>query len=552
MKQISFLKKALLSLACMACMALPLYAQSLRPLSDEWQLLDPQKDSVYGTSTNLAYQELLQGKKPHQVVIAVIDSGVDTAQTDLQGHIWTNPGETPGNGVDDDHNGYVDDIHGWNFLGGKDDTSLVKASSELDREYYRLRQKFGSVVDSSQLKKKELPSYRYWLKIKEKRKQDSINNQQNLATVSKGIERFLVLDKMLQAHIGKDTLYLSDVQNFSTENDTLEMAKEIATRVLENSGPHASLEGFLSEGKDYLEGLKRKLAELDKDPNAARRAIVGDDPDNIKDTDYGNNDVSGRFALHATHVSGIITANRHNGKGMDGITNDVVIMSVKAVPDGDERDKDVALAIRYAVDNGAKIINMSFGKGYSPHKNWVDDAVRYAEKHDVLLVHAAGNDGADNDSTPSYPSPFLLKKDKRAPNFITVGASGPDNADGHLAASFSNYGKKTVDLFAPGVDIYSTLPGNKYGTESGTSMATPVVSGIAALVLEYYPTLTAEQLRWVLDHSVTKLDTVQVIQPGSNVKVPFSSLCMSGGIVNAYNALKLAATVKGKRKAKDM
>lgn len=552
MKQTSFFRKALLSLLCVVSVALPLYAQTRASLSDEWQLLDPQKDSVYGTSTNLAYRQLLQGKKPHRVVVAVIDSGVDTAHTDLHGHIWTNPGEIPGNGIDDDHNGYVDDVHGWNFLGGKNDTSLVKASSELDREYYRLRQRFSSVVDSSELKKKDMPAYRYWLKIKEKRRQDSISNQQNYATVSKGIERFLVLDKMLQTHIGKDTLYLEDVKNFSTDNDTLQIARQIAMRVLENSGPHTSLEEFLSQGKDYLNDLKHKLSDLDKDPNAARRAIVGDDPNDIKDTRYGNNDVSGRFALHATHVSGIIAAIRNNGKGMDGVTNDVVIMSVKAVPDGDERDKDVALAIRYAVDNGAKIINMSFGKGYSPHKNWVDDAVRYAEKHDVLLVHAAGNDGTDNDSIPSYPNPFLLKKDKRAPNFITVGASGPDNSDGHLAASFSNYGKKTVDLFAPGVDIYSTLPHDKYGTESGTSMATPVVSGIAALLLEYYPRLTANQLRWVLDQSVTKLDTLQVIRPGSNVKVPFSSLCISGGIVNAYNALKLAATIKGKRKAKDM
>jgi subtilisin family serine protease len=235
---------------------------------------------------------------------------------------------------------------------------------------------------------------------------------------------------------------------------------------------------------------------------------------------------------------------------MDGITNDVLIMPVKAVPDGDERDKDVALAIRYAVDNGAQIINMSFGKGYSPHKKWVDDAVRYAEKHDVLLVHAAGNDGTDNDSIPSYPNPFFEKNGKRADNFITVGASGPTDEDGHLAASFSNYGKKEVDLFAPGVNIYSTLPGNKYGVESGTSMASPVVTGVAALVLEYYPTLTAKQLRWVLDHSVTKLDSVQVTKPGSNVKVPFSSLCISGGIVNAYNALKLGATIDGKRKIK--
>jgi subtilisin family serine protease len=550
MKNTSLFGKGLLFLICTCCFAIPVLAQSAATLPDNWQLLDIKQDSVYGTATNLAYKQLLQGKKPHQVVVAVIDSGVDTAQADLKGHIWVNTGEIAGNGVDDDHNGYVDDIHGWNFLGGKNDTSIKDASSELDREYFRLRPAFASVTDSSDLKKKERAGYRYWLKIKEKRKQDSISNKQNYATVSQGIERFTVLDKMLQSHIGKDTLYLSDVQDFSTDNDTLGIARQIAIRVLENSGPHTSLEGFISEATDYLNSLKNKLDKLDEDPNAARREVVGDDPNNIKDTHYGNNDVNGNFALHATHVSGIIAAIRGNGIGMDGITNDVLIMPVKAVPDGDERDKDVALAIRYAVDNGAQIINMSFGKGYSPHKKWVDDAVRYAEKHDVLLVHAAGNDGTDNDSIPSYPNPFFEKNGKRADNFITVGASGPTDEDGHLAASFSNYGKKEVDLFAPGVNIYSTLPGNKYGVESGTSMASPVVTGVAALVLEYYPALTAKQLRWVLDHSVTKLDSVQVTKPGSNVKVPFSSLCISGGIVNAYNALKLAATIDGKRKIK--
>lgn len=515
---------------------------------DHWQLLDLGKDSIYGTSVNRAYQELLAGKKPHRVIVAVIDSGVDTAQVDLQGHIWTNPGEIPGNGIDDDHNGFVDDIHGWNFLGGKNDTSVVKESSELEREYYRLRQEFGGVTDSTSVKKRDRPEYRYWLAIKEKRQKDSLSNSQNYATVSVGVRRFEILDKMLQSYIGKDTLYLSDIRNLNTDNDTLAMAQQIAQRVLEESGPHTSLEDFIAQGKEYLDGLKQKLNEMDKDPNATRRAIVGDDPNNIKDTDYGNNDITGHFARHATHVAGIIAAIRDNNIGMNGITNDVLIMPVKAVPDGDERDKDVALAIRYAVDNGAQIINMSFGKGYSPHKKWVDDAVRYAEKHDVLLVHAAGNDGTNNDSVPNYPNPFFEKNNKRAANYITVGASGPTNDEGHLAASFSNYGKKSVDLFAPGVKIYSTVPNNQYESFDGTSMASPVVAGIAALVLEYNPTLTAKQLYWVLNQSVTKLDDTMVIKPGSNDKVPFSSLSTTGGIVNAYNALKLAATIKGERK----
>ncbi len=531
---------------------LPANAQKSSVYSKNWQLLDPKKDSIYGISLIRAYNELLQGKEPHKVIVAVIDSGVDTAHADLQGHIWTNKDEVPGNGKDDDHNGYVDDIHGWNFLGGKD-TSVVKASSELNREYYRLKKRFDGISSIEKVSKRDRDTYKYWLKIKKTKHKDSIKTAQNYATVSKGIERFQVLEKILEHHLGTDTIRLKDLQDMTPDNDTLMAAKVIASRVLENGGPDQTLEGFIGEGEEYLESLKSKLGNEDTDPNAARRAIVGDNPDDIKDTDYGNNNVAGSFAMHATHVSGIISAIRNNGIGMNGIANKVMIMPVRAVPDGDERDKDVALAIRYAVDNGAQIINMSFGKGYSPHKKWVDEAVEYAAKHGVLLVHAAGNDGTNNDSIPSYPTPvfketrFLSKKHKRAETYQTVGASNPTNEEGHLPASFSNYGKKNVDLFAPGVNIYSTVPGDKYASLSGTSMAAPVVTGVAALVMEYYPDLSAKQVKWVLENSVTQLDSLQVVKPGTNGKVPFGNLSKTGGIVNAYNALKLAATLKGKR-----
>ena len=546
-----FLRTGILSLITLLGLAISgqsLFAQSAKELPEDWDLLSYAKDSIYGTEVNRAYQELLKNRKSHLVVVAVIDSGIDTAHVDLQGHIWTNPGEIPGNGKDDDHNGYVDDVHGWNFLGGKDGRSVNKESDELTREYYRLRPRYGSIQDSNQVADKDRAEYRYWLKVKSKREKDSLDARVNYSTVAKGVERFTELDSVLRKWANKDTLYLSDIQNLQTDNDTLAMARSIAERVLSNIGTHSSLEEFISEGKEYVDGLKTKIDEFGKDPNAVRREIVGDNPDDIKDTHYGNNDISGAFGRHGTHVTGIITALRHNGIGMDGITDHVLIMPVKVVPDGDERDKDVALGIRYAVDNGAQIINMSFGKGYSPHKDWVDEAVRYAEKKGVLLIHAAGNDGADNDSVPNYPNPFYADTHQEASNFLTIGASSATNEDGHLAASFSNYGKKEVDLFAPGVDIYSTVPGNKYEWLSGTSMATPVAVGIAALVLEYYPDLNAQQLKQVLTSSVTRLDSTEVIQPGGNDKVPFSSLSQSGGIINAYQALEAASKLKGERK----
>ena len=248
---------------------------------------------------------------------------------------------------------------------------------------------------------------------------------------------------------------------------------------------------------------------------------------------------------HGTHCSGIIAAVRNNGIGMDGIADNVRIMMVRAVPDGDEHDKDIANAIRYAVDNGAEVISMSFGKGFSPQKTWVDDAVKYAQSKDVLLVHAAGNDAKDIDSVQNFPNPYYLDKSGVAKNFITVGASG-DPTNGGFTASFSNYGKKSVDVFAPGVDIYSTLPDNKFGKFSGTSMATPVVAGVAALILEYFPDLTAEQVKYVILNSVAPI-TEKVKLPGTDSLVNLSDISVSGGEVNAYNAVKLAATLKGER-----
>ncbi len=248
----------------------------------------------------------------------------------------------------------------------------------------------------------------------------------------------------------------------------------------------------------------------------------------------------GQDAKHGTHVAGIIGAVRGNGVGVDGIAPAVKFMMIRTVPDGDERDKDVANAIRYAVDNGAKIISMSFGKAYSPYKAAVDDPVRYADAKGVLMVHAAGNDGADLAKGKNFPTPAYLGGGHPV-NWLEVGASSWKGGD-ELAASFSNYGQNEVDVFAPGVDILSTVPGNQYERDSGTSMAAPVVSGLAALIMDYYPNLSASDVRKIIVASVSKYDQT-VNRPGDDkdkVRVPFGTLSVSGGIVNAYNALKMA------------
>ena len=301
---------------------------------------------------------------------------------------------------------------------------------------------------------------------------------------------------------------------------------------------------------DDLNGQLRKAEAADTPPENFRNEIVKDDPNNINDRYYGNNDVMAGTPSHGTHVSGIIAAARNNGKGMDGIADNVKIMMIRAVPDGDEHDKDIANAIRYAVDNGARIVSMSFGKSFSPEKNWVDDAVKYAESKNVLLVHAAGNDAKNVDSLENYPNPVYRDNSGRAKNYITVGASG-DATNGGFTASFSNYGKNEVDVFAPGVNIYSTLPGgDKYGNFSGTSMATPVVAGLGALILGYFPDLSAQQLKYVIENSVSPV-TDPVKQPGTGDLVSLSDISRSGGEINAFNAVKLAATLKGERNEKN-
>lgn len=521
-------------------------AQSKTPVPKNWQLLSYDTDSVYGTGTEKAYKEILKGKKSTPVIVAVIDSGIDTTHEDLKSVLWTNPREIPGNGKDDDGNGYIDDIHGWNFLGAKDGSSLKEDSDEATREYYRFKEKYGDNPDSTLDKASK--EYDTWQQLKQKIEKPSGQTMLQYKTMSKLQENVNKCENILKTYLNKEDFTVPQLDSIQTTNQDVLLARNFMTRLLKSAGDEpAAFSDFKMEFDAYMSELKRKAESTAVPPNQNREKIVGDNFNDIKDNKYGNNDVMGKFGFHGTHVSGIIAAARNNGAGMDGVADNVRIMAVKAVPDGDERDKDVALAIRYAVDNGAQIINMSFGKPFSPHKEWVDEAVKYAEQKGVLLVHAAGNDGSNNDSVPNFPNPDFADG-TRATNFITVGASS-NGTLGDKVAPFSNYGKKNVDVFAPGVQIYSTIPGgNKYGSASGTSMAAPVVAGVAALVLSYYPELSARQLKYILEKSATKLPdgSTEVNKPGTtDEKIAFADLSVSGGMINAYEALKLAATIKG-------
>ena len=509
-----------------------------------WHLQSPNTDSMHGISLNAAYQ-FLKNKKSTPVIVAVIDGGIDTAQEDLKNVLWHNPKEVQGNGIDDDHNGYIDDVYGWNFLGSKD-TSMTKTSEEKVRMFYQYKPIFeNKQIDKRKLtiEKKEL--FQQWKAAAQAMKVNEEEVQQVffLEMMAKAIRE---VDSVIQKAWNTKEYTAEDLEKYQSVSEDIKKAKatyiDFVNKLGINNKDMKNTE-LIDELDKYISGRK-EFFDLAKNPPPNYRAqIVKDDVENINDIHYGNNNVMVSNPVHGTHVSGIIAAQRNNGIGIDGIADNVKIMTIRAVPDGDEYDKDVALAIRYAVDNGAKVVNMSFGKYFSPHKKWVDDAVRYAAEKDVLLVHAAGNNGKNTDSARHFPTGKYFGTNIAAPNFIDVGASSDMLIDSSIIAGFSNYGKFSVDVFAPGSRIYATLPFNKYTFFDGTSMASPVVAGIAALIRSYFPKLTASQVKSIIIQSVDTPSIKQrVVKPGTKSEiVSMSTLCKSKGIVNAEKAVKLAA-----------
>jgi cell wall-associated protease len=508
-----------------------------------WHLLDHAKDGYNGISINEAYAFVKsKNLKSNPVIVAVIDSGIDTLHEDLQPILWTNPKEIPGNGKDDDGNGYADDVHGWNFLGGKDGRNVKQDSYEGARVYHELKKKYAGVnVDTTTLKGDSLEEYKIWLKAKAKIEgEGQEGGGLDLMMMKRALISAQKSDSILRKALKKDTFTGNDLDTFQASNVAEKAAKGGLIYLFRaNQMMETTNIDFLQGFSEFVSGEERKAESREKAPIAYRAEIVGDNESDINDKFYGNNDIMAATPFHGTHVSGIIAAARDNNVGIDGIADNVKIMMIRAVPDGDEHDKDVALAIRYAVDNGAKIVNMSFGKDFSPQKKWVDEAVKYAESKNVLLVHAAGNDGKNIDTSDNFPNPNIKASMTRASNWITVGASGDEKAGG-VTAPFSNYGKREVDVFAPGVKIYSTVPERtKYANAQGTSMAAPVVAGTAAFLLEYFPNLTAQDLKNVIEKSA-QVPADSVRKPGSDDLVKLNEISKTGGVINAFEAAKLA------------
>ncbi|MDI1353319.1 MAG: S8 family peptidase [bacterium] len=514
------------------------YAQSSkRP--DNWFNLDAVSDKVNGVSTEKAYKELLKDKKSTTIIVGVIDSGVDFNHEDLKEVMWTNPGEIDGNGKDDDNNGYIDDIHGWNFIGGKDGKNVSDDNLEMTRLMRKLKPKFDGKTEADFSTKDEKKELEFYSKLKEDYTKTLERYSSNYAQYKFVNEALIGITTKIKNEQKVEKVGLPEVEKFNAVDKADLKGKTIAMNILKNGDGTTTLDQVIEEIKGGLEQFK-SLVEFGLNMDFDPRNIVGDDYSNSNEHNYGNNDCNGPDSFHGTHVAGIIAASRNNSMGMDGIAGNVRIMAVRCVPAGDERDKDVANAIRYAVDNGAKILNMSFGKGYSWDKKVVDDAVKYADSKGVLLIHAAGNDGADIDKVPNYPSKKFEGKGI-ATNFMDIGALSWKPND-EVVAPFSNYGKNTVDVFSPGVDIYSTTPKNGYKDASGTSMAAPVTAGVAAVLKSYYPTLTPEQIKKILiKSSVKTYKGKKVIKPGTKDElVKFEKLSKNAGIVNLYEAVKMA------------
>ncbi|MFC2104967.1 S8 family serine peptidase [Bacteroidota bacterium] len=498
----------------------------------DWYNKSPIDDQIFGAEVDKAYELLLQDKKSTTIIVAVIDGGIDFNHEDLKDNMWVNKDEIPGNEIDDDNNGYIDDIYGWNFLGNSKSENISYENLEITRIYRQYNDKYGN-GKPGKLSEEEEETYELYKaakKIYEKQLKQATFQRKSLENYKN--KYYNTLNKISKV-LNKTEITVEDLENLKEHNK--ELKKDIKF-----------LYPFIKYDFDpiFFDKLEEPInEELDYhlNVNFNPRDIIGDDINDITEY-YGNNNVYGPEADHGTFVAGIIAAERNNEIGINGIADNVQIMALKAVPNGDELDKDVAKAIRYAVDNGARIINMSFGKELSPQKHLVDEAILYAQEKGVLLVHAAGNESLNLDKEANFPTK-TTKQNVSVSNWVTVGASSIIN-NLKFAAYFTNYGKNSVDIFAPGVQVKSLVPENEYDIADGTSFSSPVVSGVAALILSYYPELTAEELKNVILKSSLVYKDTDVYKPGNysrkGKKIEFGSLSSTGGIVSAYEALKLA------------
>jgi len=494
-------------------------------LPGDWYNLSPEKNAVYGVSVNQAYSYFSE-LEIAPVIVAVIDDGVDISHPDLEGRLWINSEEIAENGIDDDNNGYIDDIYGWNYLGNPDGENVVEENLELVRLYRPLKEKFEN-IEPAQVAKADKESYKKYRIYKAIYDEELGNLNEEFSQYAQLAALYQGASSYMKNLLETDELTINDLVKFKPANSDDSQVRDFLL-MAEQEG----LNDYLKENEEYFESSIKYHYNLEFNP----RYIVNEAEAAKKNTAYGNWMVWAGEPNHGTHVAGIIAATRNNGKGVNGIARNAQIMSLRAVPNGDERDKDVALAIRYAVDNGAKVVNMSFGKSFSANQNLVEEAIKYAASNDVLLIHAAGNDASNNDKVDNFPDGRLGKR-RSIDNWITVGASGPIR-DTNFVAEFSNYGRKSVDILAPGVGVLSLVADNDIDSYSGTSMAAPVVAGIAAVVRGAFPELTAKEVKEIIILSASIDKKLRVQFNGEEQKA--RKLIRYAGVPSLFMALIIA------------
>ena len=503
-----------------------IFAQQNLPEIQLWHLEPYSKKGHSGIGLEEA-MEMVKDKTPTTIVVAIADAGVDVNHPDLKNMLWTNPSEIAGNGIDDDKNGYIDDVYGWNFIG-----ETIYDNLEITRQYVILNEKYELKPESEITDKEEYARYQ---EIKTTFLAKNLEYKMNFEFFSDLIKGMESLEESYGTDMTKEEL-----ANHKSNSKSEIVAKNLLDRLVK-----------VTDEFDYL-GIKDQMTQAynqfdraysynynpEFDPRAEK---VGDDYSNPNERYYGNNNVYyGEHSSHGTHVAGIVAADGSNNVGAKGICQSCEIMSIRNVPEGDERDKDVANSIRYAVDNGAKIVNMSFGKSHSHNSAIVYEAIKYAESKNVLLVHAAGNSSLNLETAKNFPN----DNNDATNNWLEVGASSWEKKPKALA-TFSNYGSSQVDLFAPGVKVYSTTPEGEYEAYNGTSMASPVAAGVAAFVWSYYPTLTAAELKTILIESAIPIKGRNKV-PGSKKKKRVCKVSKSGAEINLPAALRMAEAMTSK------
>ena len=525
-----------------------------------WYHADSKFDSIPGISLNNWHKTNKRKQKSKQIIVAVIDTQIDINHEDLKGQIWTNKKEIANNNIDDDKNGFVDDINGWNFLGTKSKNYTVWINYEYVRYVRKWMPLFNKKIEN-QLEPEYKVQFKEYQRALKKLNSEIEKYKDYVTRYTYTVEFFPKSKDTLKHFFPKedynyqqlDSLYKKYKINDKTyQQRRLDKDIDLGTKIdfmkIRFQYNQNEFEKVLDLKIQYDSILNKNL-----NLNYNDRLLIGDD-EKVLNSKNGTNNISAKIngiravQDHCTEVSGVIASNRENTIGIKGFSNSIKIMPLTICGFGDENDKDIANAIRYAVDNGAKVINMSFGKEFSMHQDWVTDAFKYAEVHNVLLVHCSGNEQFDTDTNPYYPSDVAFDGTPEVcGNFINVGSTSK-NLNENFVSSFSNYGKKNVDLFAPGEEIYITMPENKYAFDSGTSLAGPMISGTAALIWLYYPKLTVQQIKKIILESGTSFD-IEVLVPGGNgKKAKFSELSKSGKLLNVYNAMQMAQKMSKSKK----